>query len=318
MLLNVVYVIVGLAGLYFGGNWLVQGASRLAASLGISPLIIGLTVVAFGTSTPELLVSLNAAASGSSGISIGNVIGSNIANIGLILAVSGLVITIPIHIGLIKREIPFVIGISVLTFLLAMDGEIGQLDGSVLLVVLIGFTGLLINAARRERLKPAEERELQEEEGITGKINRPFEVVRSVAGLVVLLIGANLTVEGAVAIARELQISDFIIGITVVAIGTSLPELASSLAAALKRHDEILFGNVIGSNIFNLLGILGITTLIRPIPVDPALLRFELPVMIGFALVLIIFGLRGRLPRWGSALLLIGYVAFMGLTLQPR
>lgn len=308
---NLVYIVLGLLGLFFGGNWLVQGASRLAASLGISALIIGVTIVAFGTSMPELLVSVTAAARGASDIAIGNVVGSNIVNIGLILALTGLVLVIPIHIDLIKREIPMVIGASILVWLMALDGEISTMEGGLLVLGLILFNIVMIRAARREQLKPDEERELEEEEHITGPINRWAEMVRIVVGLVILLIGAELLVNGAVAIARALQVSELVIGVTLVAVGTSLPELVTSIVAAVRRHEDILFGNVVGSNIFNLLGILGVTALVRPIPVQERLLSFDFPVMLGFALVLVVFGLRGRLPRWASVLLLLAYSGFI-------
>jgi cation:H+ antiporter len=309
--MNLLYIVLGLLGLFFGGNWLVQGASRLAASLGVSALIIGVTIVAFGTSMPEMLVGITAAARGASDIAIGNVIGSNIANIGLILALAGLVLVIPIHIDLIKREIPVVIGGSVLVWLMALDGQISGPEGGLLVLGLILFNIVMIRAARRERLKPDEERELQEEEHITGPINRWLELGRIVVGLAVLLVGAELLVNGAVAVARALQVSELVIGVTLVAVGTSLPELVTSVIAAARRHEDILFGNVVGSNIFNLFGILGVTALVRPIPVADQLFAFDFPVMLGFALVLVVFGLRGRLPRWASALLLLAYIGFI-------
>jgi cation:H+ antiporter len=260
---------------------------------------------------PEMLVGITAAARGASDIAIGNVIGSNIANIGLILALAGLVLVIPIHIDLIKREIPVVIGGSVLVWLMALDGQISGPEGGLLVLGLILFNIVMIRAARRERLKPDEERELQEEEHITGPINRWLELGRIVVGLAVLLVGAELLVNGAVAVARALQVSELVIGVTLVAVGTSLPELVTSVIAAARRHEDILFGNVVGSNIFNLFGILGVTALVRPIPVADQLFAFDFPVMLGFALVLVVFGLRGRLPRWASALLLLAYIGFI-------
>jgi cation:H+ antiporter len=311
MVLNLVYIALGLLGLYFGGNGLVLGASRLASALGIPPLVVGLTIVSLGTSMPELMVSLSAALGGSSDISIGNVIGSNIANIGLILALSGLIIVIPIHFDLIKREIPIVIGASFVMLLLALDGQIGTLDGLLLVAGLVSFTALLVVASLRERITRREAAELLESEQAEPPYNRLLEIGRMIGGLLVLLLGANLMVDGSVAIARELQVSELIIGVTVVAVGTSLPELSASVIAALKRQDDILFGNVVGSNIFNILGILGITALVRPIGVQPELLRLELPVMVGFTLPLIVFALRGRLPRWASALMLAAYLGFV-------
>lgn len=311
MAVNVIYILVGLAALFYGGNWLVQSASRLAASMGISPLVVGLTVVAFGTSIPELMVSLNAALGGSADIAIGNVVGSNIANIGLILGTAGLIVFIPIHFDLIKREIPVVIGASIAVWLMAMDGSIGQVDGIILVVALVIFNVLLIRSAQREPLSSSEKKELIIEEGTTPPINRTREIGWLVLGLLTLLIGANRLVEGSVAIARALQISELVIGITLVSVGTSLPELVTSVIAAWRRQQDILFGNVIGSNLFNLLAILGITAVVSPVAVSPSLVRVDLPIMIGFALVLVVFGLRGRLPRWGSLLLLAAYIGFI-------
>lgn len=316
MLLNVIYVVVGLGVLFLGGHWLVKGAARLAASLGVPPLVIGLTVVSMGTSAPELLVSLSAAWQGSSDIAIGNVVGSNIANIGLILAVSGLILMIPIQISLIKREIPLLILISFVLLALALDGDIGRLDGLLLVAGLIAFNALIVRSALRERLTQREEDELQEEEEITGEIKRSHELARIVTGLAGLLVGANLLVEGAVAIARALGVSELIIGVTLVAVGTSLPELITSLAAALRRHGDILFGNIIGSNLFNILGILGITALVRPVAIQPSLLRLEIPVMIGFALALLLFVPRRKVSRIESALILAGYIVFIFFTVS--
>ncbi len=304
MLLNLVYILIGFAGLFFGGNELVKGASRLAASLGVAKVIIGLTVVAFGTSMPELLVSLQAALGGSSDIAIGNVVGSNIANIGLILGIGGLIALIPIQRGLLVRDIPIMIGVSILVFLMALDGIISQVDGLILVVGLIAFNVGMVAISLRQRNANGNGEPDQQ-------INRLVEVGRFVVGLVVLLVGANLLVSGAVAIARELNVSELVIGITLVAIGTSLPELVTSIVAALKKHEELLMGNVVGSNIFNILGILGITALVRPIPVSTSLTTIDLPIMLGFAVVIVLFAALGRLPRWGAAILLAGYVAFI-------
>lgn len=313
MLTNLAMVGVGIVGLFLGGNWLVKGASRLAAALGLPPLVIGLTVVSFGTSAPELLVCLNAAINGSSDIAIGNVLGSNIANVGLILGLSGLLIAIPIHISLIKREIPFAIGASLMVFIMSLDGELGLLDGLMLIVGIIVFTGLLVRAAYRERLKPRAEELLAEEEGVVGPINRRMEIGRFVVGLALLLVASNLLVDGASSIARTLGVSEIVIGLTLVAIGTSLPELVTSLMAVLNKERDILFGNVVGSNIFNLLAILGVTAVTRPIPIASKLLFFEFPVMIGFALTLIAFALKKNreLRRRESALILAVYVGFI-------
>lgn len=314
MLLNLVYVAIGLAGLYFGGDWLVRGASRLAASLGISPLVIGLTVVSFGTSMPELLVCLSAALQGSSDIAIGNVLGSNIANIGLILGVGGLITLIPIQLNLIRREIPIMVGSLILMLILSLDEQIAALDAVVLVVGLAAFNILLIRASLREKLSPADVQELELAEHIDPPINRAREFGFIALGLVGLAAGAQFLVTGAVSIAREVGVSELVIGVTLVAVGTSLPELVTTVIAATRKEQDLLFGNIIGSNIFNVLGILGITALVKPISIDPALLRFDFPVMILFGLAVIPFTLRTRLRRLEAALLLVAYAGYIAYT----
>ena len=312
MELNILYVIIGLVGLFFGGNWLVQGASRLAASLGIPALVIGLTVVAFGTSTPELLVSLDAARKGVPEIAIGNVVGSNIANIGLILGLAGVIAALPIQISLLRREIPITIAASIAVFVMALDGSINQLEGALLFGGLIVFLVVVIRAALRERVTARDEAELEVVEGITGEIRRPVEIGRVLVGLVVLLVGANLLVDGAVNIARTLGVPEVVIGLTLVAVGTSLPELVTSIVAALNKERDILFGNVIGSNIFNLLAILAITAIVQPVPVPPGVIAVELPIMIVFAALLLPFAIHQKiLFRWEAAIFLIGYLGFV-------
>ncbi len=311
MLLDILYVALGLAGLYFGGNWLVQGASRLAASLGVAPLIIGLTIVAFGTSMPELLVSLDAALGGEPDISIGNVVGSNIANIGLILGISGLITRIPVHVTLIRREIPIALGAAVLLFVLALDGSIGTLEGLLLVAGIIAFTLLLIVSARRERVEAKELELMAEVEGIGGPINRWVELGRLVVGIAVLVVGANLLVDGAVSIARDLGVPEVVIGLTLVAVGTSLPELATSIVAAYRKEADILVGNVVGSNIFNILSILGITALVMPVQVDEQLVHVDIPIMIGFSLLLLPFALNRVLSKRESIFILSAYIIYV-------
>lgn len=314
MLLDAVYILLGLAGLFFGGNWLVLGAARLASSLGIPPIAIGLTVVAFGTSTPELLVCVDAALRGSSDIAIGNIIGSNIANIGLILGVSGILMTIPIHIRLIRREVPIMILASLAVYPLALDGFVSRLEGLLLFAGILAFTALMLSLSRREQLQADQEQALKEEEGLINPTNRLREAGRLLIGLILLLVGANLMVTGAVNIARAFGVSEAVIGLTLVAVGTSLPELVTAIVAAIRRQDEILFGNVIGSNIFNLLGILGITALVRPVSVAPSILQFDLLVMIVFALAVLPFSLDRLMRRREATILLAGYGAFIFLT----
>lgn len=312
MLLNIVSVILGVAGLYFGAEWLVKGASRLARSFGVPALVVGLTVVAFGTSLPELLVSLDAALKGASDISVGNIVGSNIANIGLILGIAGMIFPLVFHVRLIRREIPIVIGASLLMTVLALDGTLGQLDGVIMLVGFVGFNVLMYRVTQQERQAgELTDVDLAEGDDDPTPVNRPRELLRVLAGLVVLVIGARLTVDGAVAIAQALGISQLFIGLTLVAVGTSLPELATSVVAAMRRESDIAVGNVIGSNIFNILFILGLTSVISPIAVSEEVIRFDLPIMLGFALILYPFARNEEVSKREAFVLLAGYVAFV-------
>lgn len=323
MIINIGLLIIGLGGLFLGGNWLVDGASRLARSFGMPPLIIGLTIVAFGTSSPELMVSLRAAISGASDIAIGNVVGSNIANVGLILGVTGLVLPIHVEESLVRREIPLTIGISVVCLFLFLDGEVGRIDGLFLFVGFIAFNVLMFLLRPRE--KPLKKKDVPTN---TEGVNRMREFGRLVVGIAVLLVGAEATVSGATAIALNLGISEIVIGLTVVAFGTSLPELAASLIAAFRGQSDIAVGNVIGSNVANLLLILGLTSLVQPIPIndpgvvsfangfayDPGLLSFNYPIMIGFSLLLLPFALDSILERWEATIFIVAYAGFMVLS----
>ncbi len=312
MLLNFLLVIVGITGLFLGGQWLVTGSSRLASSFGISPLIIGLTVVSFGTSTPELLVSLNAVLQGTNDISIGNIVGSNIANIGLILGVAGLTYPINVHVGLVRREIPIMLVCSVLAYVLVLDGQLSRLDGLVLLASFVAFNLLMyrITVSQREAGKLTDE-DLQEGDDDPTPVNRLKELGRLIVGIVVLMIGAQLTVENATVIARWLEVSELFIGLTLVAVGTSLPELATSFIAALRKESDIAIGNVVGSNIFNLLLILGITSTVQPLPVSAEVIGFNMPIMVLFAIILLPVALNRVISRREAVFLLVLYAGFI-------
>lgn len=316
MLLNIIMIALGIAGLVVGGNWLVKSAARLASSFGASVLVIGLTVVAWATSAPELIVSVSAAAQGSSEMALGNVIGSNIVNIGLCLSIMGLMFPVKVSWNLIRREIPIMIGAAGLAFLLGLDGVLSRLDGLILFLGFVGFSALVYVLVRREqRQVTASLAQYEHEEGlINGNINRPFEVARLAAGLLALIVGANLTVDGATAVARTLGVSEFGIGLTLVAFGTSLPEFAASLVAAARRQTDIAVGNIIGSNIANVLGILGAAALVQPIPVSSTSLQVQIPVLLGFSLLTLVMGFDRLIGRRESAVLLAGYTGFVLLT----
>ena len=309
ILLNLLYVAVGLAGLFFGSEQLVRSASRLATSFSIPSVVIGLTVVSVGTSLPELVVSVSAALRGSSDISMGNVVGSNIANIGLILGASGLISPLLVHISLVRREIPFMIGLTAVLWLFVSDGQLGPLEGLLFVVTFVAFTFFLY---RSNGIDVAGQVEIEAEVASIGgspPIKRGREALLLVGGVVVLVVGAQLTVEGAVAIARSLGVSELAIGLTLVAVGTSLPELATSAVAAYRGHVDIAIGNVVGSNIANILLILGVTSIINPIHVSALIIQRDMLVAMIFAVGLLIFVLDRKLQRWQAGLALAIYFA---------
>ena len=286
-LMTFVYLAAGLVLLVAGAEVLVRGAARLAAQFGISPLIIGLTVVAFGTSAPETAVSVQAAWNGSGDIAIGNVVGSNIANVLLILGLTAAVAPLVVSRQLIRLDVPLMIGASLLTYALAWDGALSRIDGAVLFLCVLAYTGFLIVSSRRNNA-PADD-EFAKEFGLEETAKPHASLINAglvIAGLVLLVTGSNFLVEGAVALARALGLSELVIGLTVIAIGTSLPELATSILAAIRGERDIAVGNIVGSNLFNLLCVLGLASLVSPtlIKVSDAALAFDFPVMIGVAL----------------------------------
>lgn len=304
----ILYLVGGLIMLFIGAEGLIRGSSNLAIKIGITPLVVGLTVVAFGTSTPELVVSLKAALLGNSSISLGNVVGSNIANIALILGVAALIKPLDVHAKVIMREIPIMIGISLLLLLLLLDGELGFIDGLVFVSGIITYTFVNVWMARKEK-SPEVVKEFKE--GLKSKLGIPVSIVLMIAGLGLLILGANLFVQSAVAIAKMFNVSDAIIGLTIVAIGTSLPELITSIVAAYKKESDIAIGNVVGSNIFNILGILGITALIIPIS-SAGISYIDLGVMLFTAIILFPLSRTGfSISRAEGVLLLAGYAGYI-------
>lgn len=303
----------GLAALYFGAEWLVRGSARLARSYGVSTLVVGLTVVSFGSSAPELLVGIVASVRGASDVVLGNVIGSNVLNIALILGVAALLQPMRVELRLLSREAPLMVGVSLLLVILALDFRIGRVDGAVLLSGFVAYLWFVLRAAQTETVPVTAEYESFEiaEALAPGPDGRLRDIGLTIVGLLALAAGAHALVTSAVFFARLLGVTEVVIGLTIVALGTSLPELATSVVAALRGEPDIALGNAVGSNIFNILSILGISTLIRPINVSLDLLQFELPVMVGIAFALLPLAWRGkRLGRLSGALLLSSYVAF--------
>lgn len=310
MILASISIIVGLLFLTFGADRLVLGSSAIALKLGVSPLLIGITIVAFGTSAPELIVSINAALSGNGGISVGNVVGSNIANIGLILGIASLITPMTVHVSLIRRDIPIMIGISLISGWFIFGEEVSRAEGAFLVAGLLVFIGLSIYWAKRET--PSAQVAEFEEPLKDAHIATWLAWVYVAIGLGLLAGGSELLVGGAVHIAEVFGMSQTLIGLTIVAIGTSLPELATSITAAMKGESDIAVGNVVGSNIFNALGILGIAAVIRPLP-TATFSMVDLGVMLGFTILMLPMARNDmRILRWEAALLLTAYVGYMG------
>jgi cation:H+ antiporter len=284
---------------------LVRGAAALALRLGLTPLVVGLTVVAFGTSAPELVVSVRAALDGAGGIAIGNVVGSNIANVGLVLGLAVLIRPVMADASLFRRDLPALLGVTVLASAFLLDGDVARGEGAILAVGLVAYLVWSVRAARAEQAVvdlPVD--------APTGPAWRDAALV--VAGLAGLVLGADWFVGGAVGLAEAAGVSAAVIGLTVVAIGTSLPELATTVVAALRGESEIAIGNVVGSNLFNLLGILGVAALVRPM-VSPGLALADLAVMAGTAILLVPLVLSGRrMVRAEGGLLLAGYLGYVG------
>lgn len=304
--MDVLYALIGLAILLLAGDALVRGAVALSLRLGIPTFIVGLTVVSFGTSAPELLISIQAALAGAPGIAVGNVVGSNIANVLLVLGLPALFATLDPSASDCRRSYFQMIGASLVLIVLAFAGPLHFWHAGVLLVL---FALMLGDAIREGRNGPVAA--LDEITSISPGMPVWKMAAFVVVGLVGLPIGADLLINGAVGISRALGISEEVIGLTMVAVGTSLPELATTLMAALRREADVAIGNVIGSNLFNILSILGIASLFGPIPIDPAFLTRDLWVMLAAAVLLAPFVLRGWKigKRWGVAFLLI-YVAY--------
>jgi cation:H+ antiporter len=307
----------GLLALYLGAEWLVRGSGRLARRFGVSALIVGLTVVAFGTSAPEMVVSAFASGRGQGDMAVGNVIGSNIFNVLAILGITALLFPIAVERSLIRRELPLMLLITLLLPLLMFDGLVSRTDAGILIALFAVYLGLMIWLARRDPVidtgEAAFDRELLASDDPTRSRALP-SIGFVIAGLVALVAGARLLVDSSIIFARAAGVSELVIGLTVVAAGTSLPELATSTIAALRRESDIALGNVIGSNIFNLLAILGFSAAIRPLPLATDLIRFEIPVMIASSLLLVPLAFTGRrLDRWEGALLLLCYLGFLML-----
>ncbi len=305
--------VTGLAFLIVGAEALVRGASRISSYFGVTPLVIGLTVVAFGTSAPELAVSVNSALSGQANIALGNVIGSNIFNILFILGLSALITPLVITQQLIRLDVPLLIVLSITVLVLSLDGLISRLDGILLFSILVIYLGFLIFQGRRENAG-MNKVDVQEDGAGNGSLAYIFKNSGLIlGGLVLLVIGSRWLVESAVYFAQFFGVSDLVIGLTIVAAGTSMPEVVTSIVAAVRGERDIAVGNVIGSNIFNLLGVLGLAGIIAPGGIDVAssIITFDLPVMIAVALACLpIFFTGGTISRYEGAVLIGYYIIY--------
>jgi cation:H+ antiporter len=313
LLINSIAILAGFGLLIWSADRFVDGASATARNLGVSPLVIGLTIVGFGTSAPEMMVSAFAAAGGNPGLAVGNAIGSNITNIALVLGATAVVVPMTVHSSILKREYPLLLLTTVVAIgLLGWDNHLGRTDGILLFMLLFGILFWLVRQSLKNR--DSDPMVLEYEMEIPDAMPMKKAVTLLLVGLLVLLLSSRLLVWGAVNIATAFGVSDLIIGLTIVAIGTSLPELAASIASARKNEHDIAIGNVIGSNMFNICGVLGIAGLIHPETLDPGVLSRDLPIMFILTLILFIisFGFRapGRINRFEGGFLLLVYAAY--------
>jgi len=314
ILLSVAAVIGGFALLVWGADRFVHGAAATARNLGVSPLIIGLTIVGIGTSAPEILISIIAAYEGNPALAVGNALGSNIANVALVLGVTAMVFPLLVKSETLRHEYPVMFLIMILALALCFDGHLGIGDGAVLLVALVVMIIWMVRLGLRKHETDPLETELAQEIPYmtTGKA-----LFWLFSGMVLLLVSSRTLVWGSVNIAQALGISDLVIGLTIVAIGTSLPELAASVMSAVRGEPDIALGNVIGSNMFNMLAVFGLPGLIAPHMLDPAVLNRDFPFMIGFSIILFImaYGFKGhgKINRFEGSLLLGGYIAYMAV-----
>jgi len=312
--LHIGSVLAGLILLCIGGYAIVSGGVSLAKKLQISSMIIGLTVVAYGTSTPELAASLLAAFNSHTELILGNIVGSNISNVGMVIGISAIFAPLLISKITVSRWIPIMIGVSLLVVAMSYDGEISQIDGIILIAALIGFTAYTIKTVKKQKIQQNETVENDELEGeyflSKYKIETyPQSIGLIVAGVILLFIGGHLTVDGAVNIAETLGLSQLVIGVVIVAIGTSLPELITSIIAIAKKQTDIGVGNIVGSNIYNILLILGVSSALVGIPVVPDVFS-NYYIMIAFSLVLFI-GFRKYIPRFVGVGLTIAFIAYL-------
>ena len=315
--MNILLFLAGLVALVIGASALVRGASKLALSFGISPLVVGLTIVAFGTSAPEMAVSAGAVLNGQTDIAVGNVVGSNIFNVLFILGVSALITPLVVDVQLIRQEVPIMVGASLLLLALGLDGRISLMDGALLLGLMAAYTVFLVVQSRRQTQAAADEyaAEVKPAEPGSWDSRMPAQIALIVAGLALLVVGSDWLVTAAVSFAKAMGVSDVVIGLTIVAAGTSMPEVATSITAALKGERDIAVGNVVGSNTFNILGCLGLSGVLSGsagLGMAPSVMAFDIWVMLAVALACLPVFLSGReIARWEGGVFVAYYVAYV-------
>jgi len=314
---DVAILTLGVGVLYFGAEWLVRGSARLAASLGVSPIVVGLTIVSFGTSAPELVVCTVASLGGDTDLAIGNVLGSNLANIGLILGLTSIVRPLDVHARVVWREMPLMLLVTAGLYPLAWDLRLSRADGVILLMALVAYLIFVFQSVEDEAPEIlGEYADFIEASAQLRTSVSLTDVMWVVLGSACLVLGGYCIVEGAVQVASSLGVSQVVIGLTVVAVGTSLPELATSLVAAARQEADIAVGNVIGSNIFNVAAILGTASVLEPIPIPQTILSREFPAVVAISLLLFPLLRSGwRIRRWEGAMLLIAYLVIGGFLL---
>lgn len=311
LLLSVMAIIIGFGLLVWGAERFVHGAAAIANNLGVPPLIIGLTVVGIGTSAPEILISIIAASQGNPALAVGNALGSNIANIALVLGTTAIVMPLVVKSETLRREYPIMFIVMLVSLLLVIDNHLGRIDGIILFTGLFAMIYWMIQTGKKQK-RDIMEKEFEDE---IPHISTQKAILWFSIGLILLIVSSRGLVWGSVNIAKAAGISDLVIGLTIVAIGTSLPELAASIVSALKKEADLAIGNIIGSNMFNLLAVFGIPALMHPHVIDPAILDRDFPFMIGLSIALfaMAYGFKGegQINRFEGSLLLGGYIAYM-------
>lgn len=305
----------GLILLYLGAEWLIKGAASLALRYGIRPMVVGITVVALGTSMPEFVVNFFAAIGGDHDLALGNIVGSNICNIALILGLSAVIIPLVVSPGTLKKEYPIMMLVMVLFYFLALDGVISQLDGALLVAGLVGFFSYVVYDSRRYSPSSPKESRARESERSQPVLKRALIVV---GGIILLAIGAQMMVYAASSLASDLGIHPVVVGLTVVAIGTSLPELAASVVGAIKNEMDMSIGNILGSNLLNILFVIGLISMFTPLQVDVSALQVHLPVMLIFGVILLpLAWTQYRISRVEGGVLLAGYAGYLVYLIVP-